>query len=480
MTVSKEKTVVETQTYRGVWWAPSVPEEQLPGTLTIANGEPTLDVIGTFGRRLLSETATTRTMSLSLDDQERILGLAADGTQVTLVDCTEANQITRIPGMTTAVYRARVAILGHLFEPEEEIGFEEIEISTTNLEQWLGYVPFPVEWREGPDDDEPVATVSIAPPRAIDVPLADGGRARLRFEIRTSGLGVAAREARLHHTAWLALGFSARRGLDEAVRVVGQLVRFLTLAVGTPVTLLAVQGYRVGVDQSEDRTPLRVLYMPARNPEPSTRPPAAREMLFTFAETRDRLAEILGAWLEHHELLDPVFALYFGTRTNQGLYLEQRFLAFIAAIETYDRRRRPTAKERDPSEHKERLREIVEAAPEYHRTWLKAQLAFSNEVSLAQRLERVLGACEQVTERIVGPQGLPAFVRAVKDTRNYYTHWDPRGERKAATGRDLYRLTLQLQTVLEMVYLLELDFECERILRVLERARRFERIALQR
>jgi hypothetical protein len=472
--------VVETETYRGVWWTPSSPEEQLAGTLTITDGEPNLDVVGTFGRKLLSETATTRTMSLSLADQQRILGLAADGTQVTLVDCTEANQITHIPGMTTVVYRARAAILGHLFEPDEEIAFEEIEIRTTDLEQWLGYVPFSVERREGPDDDGPVATVSIAPPRAIDAPLADGGRARLRFDIRTSGLGVAAPEARLQHTAWLALGFSARRGLDEAVRVVGQLVSFLTLAVGTPVTLLAVQGYRLGVDRGGDRTPLRLLYMPARNPEPSTRQATAREMLFTFAETRDRFAEILGAWLEHHELLDAVFALYFGTRTNQGLYLEQRFLAFIAAIETYDRRRRPQTKERDPNEHKQRLREIVEAAPEHHRTWLKDQLAFSNELSLAQRLEHVLGACEQVTEQIVGPQGLTGFVRAVRDTRNYYTHWDPRGQRKAATGRDLYRLTLQLQTVLEIVFLLELEFECERILRVLKRARRFERIALQR
>lgn len=99
---------------------------------------------------------------------------------------------------------------------------------------------------------------------------------------------------------------------------------------------------------------------------------------------------------------------------------------------------------------------------------------------MAQRLEHVLAACAQVTERIVGPQGLTGFVRAVRDTRNYYTHWDPHGESKAATGRDLYRLTLQLQTVLEMVFLVELDFECERILRVLERSRRFERIALQR
>jgi hypothetical protein len=54
---TKGRTVVETETYRGVWWTPSSPEEQLAGTLTITDGEPNLDVVGTFGRKLLSETA---------------------------------------------------------------------------------------------------------------------------------------------------------------------------------------------------------------------------------------------------------------------------------------------------------------------------------------------------------------------------------------------------------------------------------------
>jgi hypothetical protein len=85
-----------------------------------------------------------------------------------------------------------------------------------------------------------------------------------------------------------------------------------------------------------------------------------------------------------------------------------------------------------------------------------------------------------VTARIVGDQGVTAFVRSVRDTRNYYTHWDPAGRRKAAIEHELYRLTLQLRTVLEAAFLLELNFECERIDAVLERARRFEEIDLQR
>jgi ApeA N-terminal domain 1 len=110
-----------------------------------------------------------------------------------------------------------------------------------------------------------------------------------------------------------------------------------------------------------------VLYPIAHNPEPPTRTVQPWEMLFTYAEACHRLPAVLGAWLAHHDLLEPVFALYFGTLYNPNLYLEQRFIAYEQAIETYDLRKRPTAKERDPAAHKALIKEIVAAVPAEHR-----------------------------------------------------------------------------------------------------------------
>jgi hypothetical protein len=204
-------------------------------------------------------------------------------------------------------------------------------------------------------------------------------------------------------------------------------------------------------------------------------------MLFTFSEARDRLPDVLGAWVARHDLLEPVFALYFGTLYNPNLYLEQRFVAYAQAIETYDRRRRPSVKERDPAEHKALVSEIVDAVPAEHRKWLKKKLAWSNDLALGQRIEHVLSACPNVTDRIVGDEGLTAFIRAVRNTRNYYTHYDPARKSKAVTEpRDLYRLTVQLRAILETAFLLELDFDCADVEAVLQRARRFEEIELQR
>jgi hypothetical protein len=234
------------------------------------------------------------------------------------------------------------------------------------------------------------------------------------------------------------------------------------------------------VDPDGDPIPLKVLYALARNPEPPLRR-APREPLFRLPQVRNRLAQVLSEWLSHQDLYGPVFDLYFGTLYNPTSYREQRFLAHAQAIETYDRLKRPRAKEREPAEHQTLVKEIVEAVPAKTRPWLKEKLAWSNDLTLSRRIEYVLDGCPAITARIVGSEGRTAFVKAVRNTRNYYTHYDPGLKAKAATeGRDMHRLTVQLRAVLETIFLRDIGFTCEEIEASLDRARRFEEIDTQR
>jgi len=75
----------------------------------------------------------------------------------------------------------------------------------------------------------------------------------------------------------------------------------------------------------------------------------------------------------------------------------------------------------------------------------------------------------------VGPD-IDAFVADFKNARNYYTHYDPDLEKKAAHGNELFLLTVQLQAILEMSLLRQLGFPCRAIEEILERGRRFAQI----
>ena len=231
------------------------------------------------------------------------------------------------------------------------------------------------------------------------------------------------------------------------------------------------------------------------NPEPTQRGTLPWEILFAFGCVRDYLGDVLAAWLARHDLYEPVFGLYFGTLYNPSTYREQRFLAFAQAIETYDRLKRPAATQRPKEEHQAMLEEIYVGAPDEHLPWLKDQLSRSNDLVLAQRIESVLNGCPNVAKRIVGADDGPltekkrgddepekaaeAFVRFARNSRNYYTHYDPKMRRKAAVEPgEMRRLTVQLRAVLETAFLLDLRFPCEEIEDALQRARRFEEIEL--
>jgi hypothetical protein len=488
--------LIETHTYRGLWWTPSDPDEKLNGTLTITKGEPILELVGHFGRRLLSASKTERAYSLDLADQERILGLTTDGKDVTLVDCSEApvgNTIS-FPGIEVGAYRARVAIFGHAFGEGDPIEFNAVEIRASELEKWVGYTPFPVKRHE----ERRGAVIDFALPDDMEFRLTNGDQATLKFEMRTDGLGVVTTEATLRFTAWLGLRFVERRDLAGVTSAVWRLRNFLSLALGRTQTILAVDAYRDDlVDRTGHRITLHLFYGIPFNPEPPKRGTLPWEILFTFGRVREHLGATLTAWLEHHDLYEPVFGLYFGTLYNPSTYREQRFLAYAQAIETYDRLKRPKARRRPKDEHKAMLAEIYAGVPVEHHDWLKRELAWSNDLILAQRIEYVLSVCPNVAEQIVGTDENPmtklktvaetsetaaeAFVRLAKDTRNYYTHYDPDLKRKAATEpADMHRLTVQLRAVLETAFLLDLGFPCDEIEDALKRARRVEEIGLNR
>lgn len=230
--------------------------------------------------------------------------------------------------------------------------------------------------------------------------------------------------------------------LPSVFKRVGQIRDFLSLAVGRAVSITSVAGFR-GEDRSEDRGPRRpieILWEIPHNPEPPTSPQDPRDMLFTLAAIPDA-SKVLKRWVARQDRLEPVFNLYFGTLYHPDLFLEVRFLSLAQALETYDFRRR-----RKPGQK-----------------------------SLAERTHDILAQCRTVTKRIVGPDA-DRFVDHFKCTRNYYTHYNPKLEAKAASGVGLFLLTLQLQAILELSFLRQLGFPCQAIEGVLERARRFEEI----
>lgn len=444
--------MLETHEYMGVWWLPGQTEnESLTGTVSVVAGKTELEVMGSFGRELLSETARSRQYSLSLEDKARVLGISTDGKKVTLEDLSERGSTVNLPGIETARYGAAAALVGKHFSAEEDVAFDEVAIRASDLNAWTqttGFsFSFELEELEGQNGNALVGTeVRYAAPEEIHIPLARGEEVFIRFNAPSKGIGPGSDHVEISQEAALHLRFAKRADLRTVFRRVGELRNFLSLAVGRPVSVLSVTGYQDDFTRGQTTfpQPIEIYWEMPNNSEPPTKSRHSTEMLFTLKEAHPEISTVMKRWFQRQSRLEPVFNLFFGTLFHPSLYLEVRFLAYAQAIETYDYRRR------------RRL----------------------GRKHLAERMRDVLAQCRTVSKRIVGAEDgeLDEFIARFKDARNYYTHYNPRLEKKAAKGAALLLLTIQLQAILEMSLLRELGFSVRQVDAILERIRRYAEI----
>ncbi len=159
-------------------------------------------------------------------------------------------------------------------------------------------------------------------------------------------------------------------------------MRNASLACGEAVTITDLNGTTPadGVDPSDGdvrRTPVSV-YLIQQDAVCAGRTVLGSEMLFTFADIAGLVNACVGSWLAKSSDLGPVLDVYFATLYGAGMFQGHRFLSLVQAVEAYHRRS-CESHELPREQHEERVRAIVDAAPERHRAWLARRLEYSNE-----------------------------------------------------------------------------------------------------
>jgi hypothetical protein len=193
-------------------------------------------------------------------------------------------------------------------------------------------------------------------------------------------------------------------------------------------------------------------------------------VLFTLKDINSFDATI-GKWLSVSEELLTMSNLFFGSQYNPAKYTETRFLTSAQAAEIYHRLRYKN-NVLPKAEHQRQVKTILEIAPQEYRGWLKTALAFSNEPRLLQRLKDLLDLTSDVLLPLVKDKD--KFATKVKDTRNYYTHYNQTLKRKAAQGEELHWVNEALFFLLQRCFLHELGFSSEQCVELFSRNRRYQ------
>ena len=120
--------------YKGYWWLPAFPADQVAGTLTIDfNGNVKLELFGCFGDK-------DEQFDFEIDDESTILGRCYDPksnmTDVSLLDCRSAYTMNFSSTFPITKYSCRYALIGIHVESIDSTPFFKANIDFNELVYW--------------------------------------------------------------------------------------------------------------------------------------------------------------------------------------------------------------------------------------------------------------------------------------------------------------------------------------------------------
>jgi ApeA N-terminal domain 1 len=433
----------------GFFWLPSFPEDKVPGVLRIEDGGSVeLEIVGSFDSSFAELFENRKPVA-------RIVGEVETEGAVTLDECVYRLKTMHVDGgIAKSILRVQRATFGVRCEAEQDLKLNEFRFTVDGLDDWLGVSGIKVSY---PASEVPAATITFERPHPIAFDWGDTDLT-FSFTFEASLPESSVTEACVSQRAFVRIESSELRPLAELRRRAHQFTNFLCFAINESLSMSDVYATSSEVLQMIDgekvqRMQLRLFYesLPFTKDKPIVKP---RIMLFRFEDVRINFVSILSEWFNAYEVINPALALYFSSRLGTHRFLSGRFLSLAQALETYHRRSNAetlmTSEEFDAVKHC-----LMNACPKGNATWLEGRLAHANEISLGQRLKRII---EPFKHHFGNSGARSSLVQKMVVTRNYLTHYDPSNQLEAASGRELWLLCMKMEAIFQLHLLVRLGF----------------------
>lgn len=447
--------MLEEKTYQGYWWTDENPDRKVPGDLKYEpNGRIELKILAPLNTDMQTFGPET------IVEYDRIYGLTEDDDYVTLLNCTRDKVQLSIgnQGVQTAKYVISRFVEGDAFTNNQDIKFSNVSFEYPLLDQWANITGVNMEiGSDNENDDNPLS-------------MDAGDTFNITYEVQDR-IGATADEYTISLTIRTTTNPSRVGGisidestkirvekedgmisLEEVFELNKKLQDFVTFAVRKstfPSNITATiptngpgnNSVNIIFDQvSEIDSPERL-----RTPN------------FVLDDIHDTFERTLSTWFDLYSQLEPVFNVYFGTKYNKTMYLNNQFLGFTQALETYHRRSDYTDTYLDDDEFGDYKEELINTVhDDYDQSFrdhmVDGVFKHANEYSLRKRLNGLVDAHENVLNEL--PWNVDSEVNPITNTRNYLTHYDDDIDEEMDR---LYEFNLILEALLEACLLTDLE-----------------------
>ena len=448
--------LLDSSEYSGLWWLPENAEKKIFGRLRSDSKGIILSLDGAFSEKPDEDVFF-----------EIILG-DSYGKKITLRNCLQSNlEITHYPDSKEYLrleFFISTFFVGRHFAKKEDIKFTRLFVRYSQLEEWLGERLYHFE--EGKSEEGLTEhTLKFTMPGVKEIILE-----KSKISI---GYGISKRlrpwgKPEFETNAWVSIEVSDEMHIGEFLSQIFHVRNFLSLATGNRISILSVTGKNKNVDEFET---IQISYREEISDETLFSPPF---FPFNYGSISERLQYYLQNWFNIIENLKPTYDLFFGTTYNPHLYPNHEFLSFAQAIESYhsrifDNNIMPVDLFKEPLS--QMLKMISDLPQEYQQQLIPKAKFNMNRKTLRTKLKELFEEYDGLFAPFINNED--EFVGKVVDTRNYYTHYPPELETRAAKITDLPILSQKLRFILIAILLREIGFDNRFIAQALGRYLRF-------
>ncbi|MBS4032288.1 MAG: hypothetical protein KGZ63_12840 [Clostridiales bacterium] len=447
----------------GLWWLPEG-DDQVSGTLRFNQGEgAVLELIGSLKDDFEFEYV----------HHEIIWGVTSKGKEITLYKCIERHCSINAPGLTCSSYKAQIVFVGHHFLNWDVIEFESITFEFPFLQQWLKItgLTYTIKQKENRILE---IQAGYQPPNEIVLRLPEF---TITFDCVLSYSMNKFESINMQQTFMLKVTpHDTPRDYNFFIEYVGNNLRnFFTFAIGTTVRPTSIIG-TIKEETTDENFGAKskhvyIFYQslisnPSKNID-------FDDMLFTYPDVKQHFDLYLLNWFQKNSILQPIYSLYFGTLMNPKIFIHHRFLNLVQGLESYHRRMFK-GQYVDETTFRHIVDCISSAIPsttsEFEKV-LTDRFQYMNEFTLRTRLKELIDKNIDIFELVIGSTS--QLIKDTVNTRNFFTHYDLRLEKKTKKGVDLYYICEQLKFIFIVCLLTEMGMHSDIIENVVKKNHQF-------
>lgn len=383
-------------------------------------------------------------------------GTTATGKKITLNKCFLSSRHMAFPGIPS------VEITAILYFKGDHLSFDKLQFNSallqiSSLNYWVDIGGF-----EDFENKEETFTVKYKNPEPITFYITEEVKFVLLFQ-KTSPLFRPTHDCTVTQDTLILIKSAGQFDLDTFWNYVSMLNSFLTLAFFSQPHVYEIKFKR-------GKKILDFAFAGQKDKEPDEKT-SRRNFLFTYQTIQSEFTAIFKKWSELHAFIEPVLNVLQESFDSRNVIAENKFLNVVQGIETFHRRRRKNEKV-SKDVYKKMVDEIIETCPPEYASWLKEKLNFANEPTLKERLKELFNELDPKLIRHLF-QHSEKLILDTKNSRNYYTHYDARLEKKALKGSELYYLTERLKILLLTLLLKETNIVDEKVIQIITEGSHF-------